>query len=175
MAVTSRTSQEKNRYTHRPSGVIMIPSWSCHALFRVAPPLELKKLEAIFRHKVFCMLIARGEISGEMIAMVSTCRHSGSNVFCGNRIQPKEKEEMGTLAQYIIQASFSQEWMQYLADEETVIYSEKDSKNRKGFDAQEWLAAMCSPIPCRGKQMVPVLQVCIAARDFSTIGNHRVN
>jgi hypothetical protein len=24
-------------------------------MFRVAPPLELKKLEAIFRHKVFCI------------------------------------------------------------------------------------------------------------------------
>ena len=36
-------------------------------MFRIAPPLELKKIETIFRHKVFCMLIAR-----EMIAMLST-------------------------------------------------------------------------------------------------------
>lgn len=30
-----------------------------NGMFRVAPPLELKKLEAIFRHKVFRMLPMR--------------------------------------------------------------------------------------------------------------------
>jgi hypothetical protein len=46
-------------------------------MFRVAPPLELKKLETIFRHKVFCMLITREKISREMIDILSTWRHSG--------------------------------------------------------------------------------------------------
>jgi aldehyde:ferredoxin oxidoreductase len=32
--------------------------------------------------------------------------------------------------------------MQYLADEGTVIYSAKDGKDRKVFDAPEWLATM---------------------------------
>ena len=32
-------------------------------MFRAVTPLELKKLEAIFQHKVFCMLIAKGKIS----------------------------------------------------------------------------------------------------------------
>ena len=156
-----------------PSAVIAIQTFGdllgfnphCHILvtdgcfygkgmFRVAPPLELKKLEAIFQHKVFCMLIAKGKISREMIAMLSTWRHSGFNVFCGNRIQPKEKEAMETLARYIIRASFSQERMQYLADAGTVIYSAKDGKDRKVFDAPEWLAAMCSHVPNRGEQMV---------------------
>jgi hypothetical protein len=30
--------------------------------FRVAPPLELKKLEAIFRHTVLKMLLAKGRV-----------------------------------------------------------------------------------------------------------------
>jgi hypothetical protein len=30
-------------------------------MFRVAPPLELKKFEAIFRHQVLCMLSVRGK------------------------------------------------------------------------------------------------------------------
>ncbi|MHB9097185.1 MAG: transposase [Syntrophales bacterium] len=72
-----------------------------NGMFRVAPPLELKRLEAIFRHKVFCMLIARGKISREMIVMLSTWRHSGFHVFCGNRIQPKEDKAMETLSRYI--------------------------------------------------------------------------
>jgi hypothetical protein len=55
-------------------------------MFRVAPPLELKaklhvhkKLEAIFRHKVFRMLLNKGKITKELIAMLSTWRHSGFN------------------------------------------------------------------------------------------------
>jgi len=123
-------------------------------MFRVAPPLELKKLEAIFRHKVFSMLIARGKISREMIAMLAGWRHSGFHVFCSNRIPPREGTALEHLARYIIRASFSQERMQYLADEGTVIYSAKDGKDRKAFDAPEWLAAMCSHVPNPGEQMV---------------------
>jgi hypothetical protein len=44
------------------------------------------------------MLIARKKISREMISMLSTWRHSGFHVFCGNRIQPKEEEAMENLA-----------------------------------------------------------------------------
>jgi len=123
-------------------------------MFRVAPPLELKKLEAIFRHKVFKMLLNRGKITKEMIAMLSTWRHSGFNVFCGNRILPKDETAMENLARYIIRASFSQERMRYLEHEGTVIYTAKDGRTNKNFPAMEWLAAMCSHIPNRGEQMV---------------------
>jgi hypothetical protein len=100
------------------------------------------------------MLLDKGKIAQDMIAMLSTWRHSGFNVFCGNRISPIDDTAMETLARYIIRASFSQERMQYLADEGTVIYSGKDGKDRKVFDAPEWLAAMCSHVPNRGGQMV---------------------
>ena len=66
--------------------------------FRVAPPLELKKLESIFRHKVLRMLLNKGKITQEMIAMLSTWRHSGFNAFCGNRISPKDDTSMENLA-----------------------------------------------------------------------------
>ena len=123
-------------------------------MFRVAPPLELKKLEAIFRHKVLRMLLAGGKITQELIAMLSSWRHSGFNVFCGNRISPKDDTAMEHLACYIIRASFSQERMQYLDQEGKVIYMAKDGKKTKIFPALEWLAAMCSHIPNRGEQMV---------------------
>ena len=71
-------------------------------MFRVAPPLELKKLEAIFRHKVLRMLLNKGKITQEMITMLSTWRHSGFNVFCGNRISPNDETAMENLARYII-------------------------------------------------------------------------
>ncbi|MBW6487419.1 MAG: transposase [Syntrophobacterales bacterium] len=130
-------------------------------MFRVAPPLELKaklnvhkKLEAIFRHKLLRMLLNKGKITKEMIAMLSTWRHSGFNVFCGNRISPDDDTAMENLARYIIRASFSQERMQYLDQEGEVVYKSKDGKDTKVFPALEWLAAMCSHIPNRGEQMV---------------------
>ena len=123
-------------------------------MFRVAPPLELKKLEAIFRHKVFKMLLKKGKITEEMVRMLSAWKHSGFNVFCGNRISPKDDSAMENLARYIIRASFSQERMQYLEQEGTVVYRSKDGKDQKTFPAMEWLAAMCTHIPNRGEQMV---------------------
>ena len=51
---------------------------------------------------------------------------------------------MENLARYIIRSSFSQERMRYLADERSVIYAAKDGNERKIFDVEEWLAAMCS-------------------------------
>ena len=44
--------------------------------------------------------------------------------------------------------------MRYLADEGSVIYTAKDGNDRKIFDAEEWLATMCSHVPNRGEQMV---------------------
>ena len=46
-------------------------------MFRVAPPLDLKKFEAIFQHKVFKMLLFKGRITKDLIAMLSNWRHSG--------------------------------------------------------------------------------------------------
>jgi hypothetical protein len=123
-------------------------------MFRVAPPLELKKLEAIFRHKVFKMLLKKGKITEEMVRMLSAWKHSGFNIFCGNRISPNDETAMENLARYIIRASFSQERMKYLDQEGTVVYTAKDKKTIKSFPALEWLAAMCSHIPNRGEQMV---------------------
>ena len=61
---------------------------------------------------------------------------------------------MENLARYIIRASFSQERMQYLDQEGTVVYTSKDGATTRSFRALEWLAAMCSHIPNRGEQMV---------------------
>ena len=123
-------------------------------MFRVAPPLDLKKLETIFQHKVLKMLLSKGKITKEMVAMLSTWRHSGFNVFCGNRISPNDDTAKENLARYIIRASFSQERMTYLDQEGKVIYKAKDGKSSKSFSALEWMAAMCSHIPNRGEQMV---------------------
>ena len=110
--------------------------------------------EAIFSHKVFKMLLKKGKITEEMVKMLSAWKHSGFNVFCGNRISPKDDTAMENLARYIIRASFSQERMRYQEKEGTVVYRAKDGKDQKTFPALEWMAAMCSHIPNRGEQMV---------------------
>jgi hypothetical protein len=114
------------------------------------------------------MLLKKGKVTGEMVRMLSAWKHSGFNVFCGNRISPSDETAMENLARYIIRASFSQERMTYLDGDmlrksagseacprnATVVYAAKDGKDTKVFPAMEWLAAMCSHIPNRGEQMV---------------------
>lgn len=103
-------------------------------MFRVAPLFELKHLGAIFRHKVFNMLLSKGNITEDLVNMLMTWRHSGFKVFCGARIQPGDEKAMENLARYIIRASFSQERMTYIPQESRVIYQSKDGKEEKVFD-----------------------------------------
>ena len=93
------------------------------------------------------MLLVKGKITQDMIALLDKWRHSGFNVFCGSRIQPGDEEAMENLARYIVRASLSQERMNYLPLEAKVIYKSKDGKEEKVFDALEWIAAMCFPCP----------------------------
>ena len=67
-------------------------------MFRVAQPLELKKLESIFRHHVLKMLLQKRKITEEMIRMLDRWKHSGFSAFCGNRISPNDKTAMENLA-----------------------------------------------------------------------------
>jgi hypothetical protein len=104
----------------------------------------------------------KGRIAQDLIVRLSHWRHSGFQVFCGQRISLREETAMENLARYIIPASFSQERMQYLPEPSKVLYQAKDGTEEKVFDdpvshpgqALEWLAAMCSHIPDRWEQMV---------------------
>jgi len=125
-----------------------------NGMFRIAPLLELKLLEAIFRHKVFKIMLSKGKITKDLVDMLMNWQHSGFNVFCGPRIQPGDEKAMENLARYIIRASFSQERMTYIPAESKVIYQSKDGKEEKVFEALEWLASMCSHVPNKGEQMV---------------------
>lgn len=122
--------------------------------FRVSPRFDTKLMEEIFRHKIFKLLMSKGKITQELVDMVMKWRHSGFNVFYGERIQPGDETAMENLARYIVRASFSQERMTYIRDESKVIYQSKDGKAEKVFDVLEWLAAMCSHVPNKGEQMV---------------------
>ena len=64
----------------------------------------------------------------KMIAKLSTWRHSGFHVFCGNSISTNDDTALENMACYIIQTSFSQERMQYLDHEGKVVYTSKDGR-----------------------------------------------
>jgi len=122
--------------------------------FKVAPSFKAGDLEAVFRGKIFKMLLNEGKINEGLISMLKSWRHSGFNVHCGERIWPDDETAMENIARYIIRASFSQERMTYIREEGKVIYKSKKGNQTKTFDALEWLAAMCSHVPNRGEQMV---------------------
>ena len=50
--------------------------------------------------------------------------------------------------------SFSLQRMEYLPDQAKVTYCSKDRKEKKSYDALEWMAAMGSHVPERGQQSV---------------------
>jgi hypothetical protein len=100
------------------------------------------------------MLLSRGKITADLIALLHSWRPLRFQVYAGPRIQPGEKGGMENLARYIIRASFSKERMTYLPEESKVIYESKDGKEEKVFDAFEWLAAMGSHVPGKREQMV---------------------
>jgi len=122
--------------------------------FRVAPQFDVKDLEKLFRVKLLTMLLRKKKITRDFIRMLDGWRHSGFNVFAGQRIQPREKKSLENLAAYLIRATFSQKRMDYSPDDATVVYRSKDGKEKKTYDALDWLAAMASHVPERGKQSI---------------------
>jgi hypothetical protein len=103
---------------------------------------------------VLTLLLGKKNISQELIRMLDGWRHSGFNVFAGERILPSEKNSLENLAAYLIRATFSQKRMDYSPEQATVVYRSKDGKDKKTYDALDWLAAMASHVPERGKQSI---------------------
>ena len=95
-------------------------------LFRVASCFDPKNLRAIFEHRVLRILLSKGKITQDLIALIRSWRHSGFHVFVGPKILPREEDAMEKLARYIIRASFSQERMTYLPEESKMIYRPKN-------------------------------------------------
>jgi hypothetical protein len=81
-------------------------------------------------------------------------------VYCGPSIWPNNDKGLEDLARYIIRACFSQQRMTYLPAKDSldgqakVIYSSKDGRTSKTFEALDWLAQLVTHIPNKGEQMV---------------------
>jgi len=90
-------------------------------------------------------------------------KHFGFNVFAGERtclcvarrqVQPRKKKSLENMAAHLTRATFSQKRMDYSPEQATVHYRSKDGKEKKTYDALEWLAAMACHVPERRKQTI---------------------
>ena len=140
---------------YHPHLYILVSDGCFHGsgMLSVSAPVDSKTLEMLFRHNVLKMLLKKGKISRELIALVDKWRHTGFNVFVGPRILPGDETAKENLVRYIIRASFSQERMTYFQETTQVKNRSKDGSKTKLFDALEWLAAMCSHVPNKGEQV----------------------
>ena len=77
------------------------------------------------------MILSKGKITEDLVDVLIKWRHSGFNVFCRPKIQPGDENAMENLARYIVRASFSQERMTYVPEEDKVVYKSKDRKQEK--------------------------------------------
>ena len=109
--------------------------------------INTDKIEPLFRHKVLSMLKRKGLITGRVIELVSSWRHSGFNVYCSQRIYPRETKSMENLARYIIRASFSQERMNYIREQSKVIYKSKNGNDTKELDLSRFYCMSYKPYP----------------------------
>ncbi len=128
--------------------------------FLVNPAFHGKDLEEAFRYEVFKMLKKEGRINDAIIENMLSWHHSGFHVYVGNRIWPDDEKALENLAKYIIRACFSQQRMVYIPIENTadgvakVVYTSKDGRTKKTFDAIDRLAQLVVHIPDKFEQMV---------------------
>ena len=94
--------------------------------YAAAIELDAESLEPLFRHKILSMLKKGGLITDRVIELILSWAHSGFNVYSSNRIYPRFTQSMENLFRYIIRASFSQERMNYMANESKVLYKSKN-------------------------------------------------
>jgi len=82
--------------------------------FQIAPVFMLEDLKEAFQNEVLKMLKKERKINDVIIENMLSWRHSGFNVYIGDRIELDDKMGLGNLARYIIRACFSQERMVYI-------------------------------------------------------------
>lgn len=128
--------------------------------FQMVSAFSPPDLQAAFQHEVLKMLKKEGKITDAIIDNMLSWHHSGFQVYMGNRLWPDDEDGLENLARYIIRACFSQQRMRYIPRQKSatgvaqVIYTSKDGRSEKTFDALDWLAQLVVHIPDRYAQTV---------------------
>jgi len=79
--------------------------------FHILPETSLQPLEELFRARVIAFLVKEGLLSAQRARMLLGWRHSGFNVYAGERVGADRHDDLERLAQYIIRNPFSVEKM----------------------------------------------------------------
>jgi transposase-like protein len=126
--------------------------------FYMLPKIDLKKLEALFRHRVLKMLLREGKIDEALIKKLLGWRHSGFSIHHQVRIGSQDQPGREKLAQYILRSPFSQQKMRYHPKSKTVLYRSKMNpvlkRNFEVFPVLDWIAALTAHIPNQGEHLV---------------------
>ncbi len=126
--------------------------------FHVLPEIDIKKLEILFRHKVFKMLLREEKIRRELVDKLLSWKNSGFSIHNQVKIQSHDSHGRDSLAQYILRSPFSQQKMTYREDTQTVLYRSKMNPNLKRnfalFPVLDWIAEITTHIPNKREQLV---------------------
>ncbi len=131
--------------------------------FYLAPDVDLKPLEDIFRASVFKMLKDEGKINDNTINKLMGWRHSGFSVHNGSRVARDDEKGKESISQYIIRNTFSLEKLTYNEETNTVIYQSKmtPGENKRNFQIytpEEFIVSITQHIPEKSFQMVRYYQ-----------------
>lgn len=150
---------------HNPHAHVLLTDGCFHdnGMIKVAPHFDAKALEEILRHKVFRLLISKGKITEDMVKLLKSWRHLRFHVYCGDWIQPGDRDAMESLARYIIRACFSQERMTYMPEGSKVVYVSKNGKEKES--SKQWngwrpCAAISLTKVCKGPCFTVTVKFC---------------
>jgi Putative transposase len=126
--------------------------------FYAVPRIDLRVLEALFRHRVLRMLLQERRIDEALVRKLLGWRHSGFSVHNDGKIPAQDTEGRRTVAEYILRSPFALEKLRYHAKTGTIIDRSKMhavlKRNFEVVSALDWLAALTAPIPNHGEQLV---------------------
>jgi len=101
----------------------------------VLPETGIGPLEKLFRARTIAFLVKEGLLPPERAQMLLGWKHSGFCVHRSKRVQPRQREDLERLAQYIIRNPFSVEKMYPDSTTGTIIYhSGMNPKIRRNFE-----------------------------------------
>jgi len=106
--------------------------------------MSLAPLEELFCARVITFLVKKGLLPPERARMLRGWTHSGFNVHRSHRVPPRNREDMGRLAQYIICNPFPVDKMQPNSSGDSNIYrsgmNPKIQRNFEVFSPCEFIA-----------------------------------
>lgn len=108
---------------------------------------------------IFRMLLEENMISHELVEKMSSWKHSGFSVHCGNPIKAEDEKSRKTLSEYISRSPFSLERMSFNEDSDTVLYRGEHFHPglARYFDVTDplaWIARIAAHIPKKGSKQI---------------------